>query len=163
TVVSPTRVRFTLHEPWPDFMSYYGGLVSGGGWIVPKKYFEQVGADGFKKAQVGLGPSPVVSHTPGVALGLEPYEGSLRRVASVQARRQFRAAHVRVRAAARAAPVRSRARQEAPRGGGLSQWLRRGGVPPVAAVLRVGRGDRPVSGRRRHPHDDAPDGARGLP
>src|SRR6266850_6017184 len=49
TVVSPSRVRFTLHEPWPDFMSYYGTVVSSAGWVVPKKYVEQVGPDGFKK------------------------------------------------------------------------------------------------------------------
>src|SRR2546428_9426814 len=33
TVVSPFRVRFTLHEGWPDFMSYYGSVVSGAGWV----------------------------------------------------------------------------------------------------------------------------------
>src|SRR5919109_2712821 len=37
TVVSPSRVRFTLHEPWPDFMSFYGTVVTGAGWVVPKK------------------------------------------------------------------------------------------------------------------------------
>src|SRR5215510_10417079 len=84
TVVSPTRVRFTLHEPWPDFMSYYGGLVSGAGWIVPKKYFEQVGADGFKKAPVGLGPYKFVSHTPGVELVMDAFEGYWRKTPSVK-------------------------------------------------------------------------------
>src|SRR4029077_15602239 len=28
-VVSPSRVRFVLHEPWPDFMTFYGTMVSG--------------------------------------------------------------------------------------------------------------------------------------
>jgi peptide/nickel transport system substrate-binding protein len=84
TVVSPTRVRFTLHEPWPDFMSYYGGLVSGAGWIVPKKYFEQVGADGFKKAPVGLGPYKFVSHTPGIELVMEAFEGYWRKMPGVK-------------------------------------------------------------------------------
>src|SRR2546430_6540518 len=40
TVVGPYRVRFQLHEPWPDFMTFYGTVVSGAGWIVPKKYVE---------------------------------------------------------------------------------------------------------------------------
>ena len=84
TVVSPPRVRFTLHEPWPDFMSYYGGLVSGAGWIVPKKYFEQVGPDGFKKAPVGLGPYRFLSHTPGVELVMEAFEGYWRKMPSVK-------------------------------------------------------------------------------
>src|SRR5437870_4063004 len=48
-VVDPYRVRFHLHEPFPDFMAFYGTLVSGAGWVVPRKYVEKVGDDGFKK------------------------------------------------------------------------------------------------------------------
>ena len=33
----PGHVRFRLKQPWPDFMTYYGTLASGAGWIVPKK------------------------------------------------------------------------------------------------------------------------------
>src|SRR5436309_973929 len=55
-VVGPHRVRFQLHEPWPDFMTFYGTFASGAGWVVPKKYVEHVGNDGFKKHPVGLGP-----------------------------------------------------------------------------------------------------------
>src|SRR5438874_5502788 len=84
TVVSPSRVRFTLHEPWPDFMSYYGSLVNGAGWIVPKKYVESVGDDGFKKRPVGLGPYKFVSHTPGIELVMEAYEGYWRKTPSVK-------------------------------------------------------------------------------
>src|SRR5258708_15849255 len=32
------RVRFRLKEPWPDFMTYYGSMTTGAGWIVPRKY-----------------------------------------------------------------------------------------------------------------------------
>jgi peptide/nickel transport system substrate-binding protein len=77
-------VRFTLHEPWPDFMSFYGTIVSGAGWIVPKKYVEQVGDDGFKKHPIGLGPYKFVSHTPGVELVMEAYEGYWRKMPSVK-------------------------------------------------------------------------------
>src|SRR5438132_9311334 len=48
-VVDPLRVRFQLTEPWPDFMTFYGTSASGAAWIVPKRYFEKVGDDGFKK------------------------------------------------------------------------------------------------------------------
>ena len=48
-----------LKEPWPDFMTFYGTTASGAGWIVPKKYVEQVGEDGFKKAPIGAGPVQV--------------------------------------------------------------------------------------------------------
>jgi peptide/nickel transport system substrate-binding protein len=84
TVVNPHRVRFTLHEPWPDFMNYYAGIVTGAGWVVPKKYVEQVGDDGFKKNPVGLGPYKFVSHTPGVELVLEAFEGYWRKTPSVK-------------------------------------------------------------------------------
>jgi len=84
TVVSPSRVRFTLHEPWPDFMSYYGTVVSSAGWVVPKKYLEQVGPDGFKKHPVGLGPYKFVSHTAGVELVMEAFEGYWRKMPSVK-------------------------------------------------------------------------------
>src|SRR5438270_1008572 len=83
-VVSPSRVRFVLNEPWPDFMSFYGTIVSTAGWIVPKKYVEQVGDDGFKKHPVGLGPYKFVSHTPGIELVMEAVENYWRQVPHVK-------------------------------------------------------------------------------
>jgi peptide/nickel transport system substrate-binding protein len=83
-IVSPARVRFHLHEPFPDFMTFYGTLATGAGWIVPKKYVEKVGDDGFKKAPVGLGPYKFVSYTPGVELVMEAFEGHWRKVPSVK-------------------------------------------------------------------------------
>src|SRR2546430_12522496 len=52
----PGRLRFRLKQPWPDFMTFYNGVATGAGWVVPKKYVEKVGEDGFKKAPVGAGP-----------------------------------------------------------------------------------------------------------
>ena len=83
-VLDPLRVRFVLNEPWPDFMMFYGTFASGAAWIVPKKYVEQVGPDGFKKHPIGLGPYKFVSNTPGVELVLEAYEGYWRKMPSVK-------------------------------------------------------------------------------
>jgi peptide/nickel transport system substrate-binding protein len=83
-IVGPHRVRFVLHEPWPDFMTFYGTLASSAGWIAPKKYTERVGDDGFKKAPIGLGPYKFVSNTPGVELVMEAYEGYWRKMPSVK-------------------------------------------------------------------------------
>jgi peptide/nickel transport system substrate-binding protein len=83
-VAGAHRVRFVLHEPWPDFMTFYGTLVSGAGWIVPKKYVEKVGDDGFKKHPIGLGPYRFVSHTPGVELVMEAFEGYWRKMPHVK-------------------------------------------------------------------------------
>jgi peptide/nickel transport system substrate-binding protein len=83
-VVGPARVRFHLHEPFPDFMAYYGTVLTGAGWIVPRKYVEKVGDEGFKKHPIGLGPYKFVSHTPGVELVLEAYEGYWRKMPAVK-------------------------------------------------------------------------------
>src|SRR5260370_6539484 len=83
-VVGASRVRFHLHEPFPDFMAFYGTLATGAGWIVPRKYVEAVGDEGFKKQPVGLGPYKFVSHTPGVELVMEAFEGHWRKVPSVK-------------------------------------------------------------------------------
>jgi peptide/nickel transport system substrate-binding protein len=83
-VVDPNRVRFRLKEPWPDFMTYYGSLTTGAGWIVPRKYLERVGDDGFKRAPVGAGPYRFVSFTPGVELVLEAHEQYWRKIPSVK-------------------------------------------------------------------------------
>jgi len=83
-IVDPHRVRFVLHEPWPDFMTYYGTFATGAGWIVPKAYMEKVGPDGFKKHPIGLGPYKFVSSTPGIELVMEAYEHYWRKTPSVK-------------------------------------------------------------------------------
>ena len=66
------HVRIRLKQPWPDFLTFYTS-ATGAGWIVPKKYVEKVGDDGFKKAPIGAGPYRFVSFTPGVELVLEAF------------------------------------------------------------------------------------------
>ena len=83
-IVDPHKVRFVMHEPWPDFMAFYGTLVSAAGWITPKNYFEKVGADGFKAQPIGLGPYKFVSMKPGIELVLEANEDYWRKVPSVK-------------------------------------------------------------------------------
>src|SRR5689334_22238562 len=83
-IVDSGRVRFHLKEPWPDFMTFYGTSATGAAWIVPRKYVEKVGEDGFKKAPIGAGPYRVVSSTPGVELVMEAFDGYWRKVPSVK-------------------------------------------------------------------------------
>ena len=83
-IVDPGRVRFILKEPWPDFMTFYGTSATGAAWVVPKKYVEKVGDDGFLKAPIGAGPYRVVSFTPGVDLVMEAFEGYWRKTPSVK-------------------------------------------------------------------------------
>jgi peptide/nickel transport system substrate-binding protein len=83
-VPDPHRIRFRLKQPWPDFMTFYGTMATGAGWIVPKKYVQSVGDDGFKKAPVGAGPYKFVSFTPGVELVLEAHEQYWRKTPAVK-------------------------------------------------------------------------------
>src|SRR5215813_2212293 len=78
--VDAGHVRFRFREPWPDFMTYYGSLTTGAGWIVPRKYLEKVGDDGFKKAPIGAGPYRFAAFNPGVELVLEANETYWRKV-----------------------------------------------------------------------------------
>ena len=83
-IVDPQRVRFRFKQPWPDFMTFIGTPATGAGWIVPKKYVEKVGDDGFKKAPVGAGPYKFVSFNPGIELVLEAFDGYWRKTPSVK-------------------------------------------------------------------------------
>ena len=79
----PRHVRFKLKEPWPDFLTFYG-TATGAGWVVPKKYVEKVGEDGYKKAPIGAGPYKFVSFTPGQELVFEAFDGYWRKAPSVK-------------------------------------------------------------------------------
>jgi peptide/nickel transport system substrate-binding protein len=83
-IVHPHQVRFHLHEPWPDFLTFYATPATGAAWIVPKKYMEKVGDEGFKNNPIGLGPYRLVSHQPGVEVVLEAYTDYWRKTPHVK-------------------------------------------------------------------------------
>jgi peptide/nickel transport system substrate-binding protein len=70
-IVNPYHIRYTLHAPWPDFLTFYATPATGAGWIVPKNYTEKIGSEKFKEQPIGLGPYRFVSYQPGVELVLE--------------------------------------------------------------------------------------------
>jgi len=80
----PRRVRFRLKQPWPDFLAFYATPATGAAWIVPHKYVDKVGDDGFKKAPIGAGPYRFVSFTPGVELVLEANDSYWRKTPNVK-------------------------------------------------------------------------------
>jgi peptide/nickel transport system substrate-binding protein len=83
-IVDPHRVRFVLHTPWPDFLTFYASLATGAAWVVPKKHLEQVGEDGFRRHPVGLGPYRFVRMDPGVELVLEANKQYWRKKPSIK-------------------------------------------------------------------------------
>ncbi len=76
------HIRFKLKQPWPDFLTFYAG-ATGAAWVVPKKYIEQVGDEGFKKAPIGAGPYKFVSFTPGLELAMDAFDQYWRKKPSV--------------------------------------------------------------------------------
>jgi len=78
------RLRIRLKQPWPDFMTYVGTVTTSAAWVVPRKYVEKVGEDGFKKAPIGAGPYRFVSFTPGIELVLEAFEGYWRKAPAIK-------------------------------------------------------------------------------
>jgi peptide/nickel transport system substrate-binding protein len=83
-IVDAQTIRFHLKEAWPDFLTVYGTPASGAGLVVPKKYLERVGDDGFRKHPIGAGPYKFVSHRPGVEIVLEAFPGHWRKVPHVK-------------------------------------------------------------------------------
>ena len=83
-IVHPHHIRFVLHEPWPDFLTFYTTPATGAGWIVPKNYTEKIGNDEFKNKPVGLGPYRFVNYQSGIELVLEANPDYWRKTPSVK-------------------------------------------------------------------------------
>ena len=80
-IVDDRTVRFHFKEPFLDFPILLGtGNVCGAGWVVPAKYYEKVGPDGFMQKPIGAGPYKLVSQQPGVRLEFEAFDDYYRPV-----------------------------------------------------------------------------------
>jgi len=70
-VQSPTKAVVKFSEPMPTAPQWWAFL---GSFIMPKKYFESVGHDGFLNKPVGSGPYSVVDYQQGARIVLEAHE-----------------------------------------------------------------------------------------
>src|SRR5262249_33794718 len=74
-IIDKRTVRFRFKEPFLDFLLLMGSSnVTGAGWVVPARYYQQVGPDGFKRKPIGAGPYKLASSEAGVKLGFEAFE-----------------------------------------------------------------------------------------
>src|SRR5215204_6824954 len=81
TITDDRTIRFDFTEPFLDFPILLGtGNICGAGWVVPAKYYHQVGKDGFLQKPIGCGPYKLVSQEPGTKLVLEAFEDYYRPV-----------------------------------------------------------------------------------
>jgi peptide/nickel transport system substrate-binding protein len=84
-IVDDRTVRFHFNTPFLDFPILLGtGNVAGAGWVVPAKYYEQAGQDGYLKKPIGAGPYKLVSQQPGVRLEFEAFDEYYRPVHAKQ-------------------------------------------------------------------------------
>ncbi len=82
--VNPHLIRIFFKEPFPDLLDYLLPGATQIGWVVPKKYLEQVGEAGFKKHPVGAGPYKFVEFKPGARLVAEAFEDYWRKVPNIK-------------------------------------------------------------------------------
>jgi peptide/nickel transport system substrate-binding protein len=61
-VLDPTHARFVLKHPWPGFFTASRYALQP---IVPKAYYQKVGAAGFEQKPIGTGPYKLVDLKPG--------------------------------------------------------------------------------------------------
>ncbi|MGE3537997.1 MAG: ABC transporter substrate-binding protein [Candidatus Tectimicrobiota bacterium] len=84
-IVDERTVRFHFKEPFLDFPIIFGtSNVCGAGWIVPAKYYQEVGPDGFKQKPIGAGPYKLVHQEAGTRLEFEAFAGYYRPVHTKQ-------------------------------------------------------------------------------
>src|SRR5262245_36036252 len=79
----PQHILFKLKQAWPDFMTVYT-KATGAAWVVPKKYVDAVGDDGFKNAPIGAGPYKFASFTPGLELAMEAFDHYWRKTPKIK-------------------------------------------------------------------------------
>lgn len=73
-VINDYELTLHLNEPSLDFQLVLSPLGGGAeGYVVPKAYFEEVGASGFRAEPVGTGPYRLVRHEPGSTLEFEAH------------------------------------------------------------------------------------------
>lgn len=73
-IIDRQTVKFHFNEPFLDFLMLVGSSsVCGASWVVPAKYYQQVGPDMFKRRPIGAGPYRLVNQEAGVKLEMEAF------------------------------------------------------------------------------------------
>src|SRR6516165_780781 len=80
-IVGDKTVAFHFNDPFLDFPILMGtSNVCGAGWVLPAKYYEKTGSDGFMQKPIGAGPYKLVVQQPGIQLDFEAFDGYYRPV-----------------------------------------------------------------------------------
>src|SRR5215813_4055504 len=72
--IDDRTIRFVFNVPFLDFPPLIGTAnVCGSGWVVPAKYYQEVGQEGFTQKPIGAGPYKLVAQQPGTKLEFEAF------------------------------------------------------------------------------------------
>jgi peptide/nickel transport system substrate-binding protein len=83
-IAGDRTIIFHFKEAFPDFMYWYSGGENGIGFVVPSKYYQAVGEDGFIAKPVGAGPFRLVDQKPGTEMTFEAFRSYWRRAPGVE-------------------------------------------------------------------------------
>jgi len=87
-ILDDRAIRFIFKGPFLDFPRLIGTAnVSGAGWVVPAKYYQEVGPDGFAQKPIGAGPYRLVTQEPGTRLTTALFTSSGSRSSACRKRR----------------------------------------------------------------------------
>jgi peptide/nickel transport system substrate-binding protein len=80
-ILDDRTLRFDFKGPFLDFPRLIGTAnVNAAGWVVPAKYYQEVGQDGFVQKPIGAGPYRLVDQQPGTKLVFEAFDDYYRPV-----------------------------------------------------------------------------------
>jgi peptide/nickel transport system substrate-binding protein len=80
-IVDDQTLHFEFKRPFLDFPRLMGTAnVSGAAWVVPAKYYQEVGQEGFVHKPIGAGPYRLTSQEPGTRLDFEAFDDYYRPV-----------------------------------------------------------------------------------
>jgi peptide/nickel transport system substrate-binding protein len=79
-IIDQRTIRFNFNGPFMDFPVLFGTSASGAAWIVPAKYYQEVGPDRFAQRPIGAGPYRLKSQEPGIKFEFEAFENYYRPV-----------------------------------------------------------------------------------
>jgi peptide/nickel transport system substrate-binding protein len=80
-IVNDRTLRFDFKGPFLDFPRLMGTANGcGAAWVVPAKYYQEVGPEGFAQKPIGAGPYRLVAQQAGTKLEFEAFEDYYRPV-----------------------------------------------------------------------------------
>ena len=83
-LIDDRTIVFHFKKPFIDFLLTYIPTASGAGYIVPAKYYQEVGPDEFKQKPIGAGPYKIVGSNSTQEVSFDAFEDYWRKVPHIK-------------------------------------------------------------------------------